>query len=1542
MQRDKKKIVKRVQTFLIAAAMLITNMNFPILSAKAEGNEVTVTFTFDANGGQFSDGSQQKVVTRTVNPDEDSYVYIELSETPVAPTGKTWTFMNWNDTGDMYGTTYYLPYMVNTTGGDVNITAYAYWNKTQTVTVPRTYVYVRGLESSYSYSYSCNDTITLDDESNITNWGYGGLDSLDLASTTSRELGVTYSMRSGSNIYYSDEQLTTPITDADKYPNCISTIYVDCRVDKYLRTYDISNNVTGTYSFLAGERTPVPSEPTVPDGYSFVGWYSMNEIYTGDTSNIDLYIEYVNDNLSPFDFDTVKLDGTVYYNIRPQFQKNTPTQVAIDFYDSDGQFLIRENVETTATLNSFKPSNPTKENKFFLGWSTDGTEANIVSNATTFSTNTTLTAVYVDNHKVTYTLYNDDGSTFPDGTTDPKTYSYETYIQGQNNVVREALVSYKDMTPVIPTREGYIFCGWTTTLGQNYGDVYSDTSSYDSSGFEITCHTGTSFWQNYYNNSDNTVMTIYDSITVYPVWTKAITFDACGGTFSDNSSSTYSTHEMLYDTYTNTSGNRQQTLWQDKCPVPTREGWEFVGWSDTAPISYDDFSNLIIISDERPRSLETTYVSININFANVESHSAAAPKSTNDAGVTVYAVYVPAYLTITYHMDDMELDGTIQDNGISGVTDYIDNSNPDDIKLIQYVRWHQTIDYTYSFKKTGRDVSNIWYLSRNFDNVDDYVGTEIPALVENIELYTRQYVDILFDYNGYYFTGFDSISHEQYELGEYLTSHTDGSANLIPNTPYNGYVYLVEYNEETYNWDTYYYIFGGWYTTPDCVGDPVDFAGLTADVQTKYYAKWIEPTITHTVTFEDNIDGQTIDTKSVNHNSTVSAPAYTGSSLASSMNLIMVGYSENGSVNNLFDFSTPITSNITLYATYNDAVTVTFYDGTIIDEQTIAKNTCATDPNYSGDGSGRTFLGWSETGSADDLFNLSTPVSTDLFLIAVYSENGNTGDDSFTVTFYANNGTFSNNNESYQITTLADENGNQYISLSDSVVNPTREGYEFLGYSCGADDELVIIGIGASGTMIIGQDTEFYAVWKPMCKVIFNSNGGSSVQSQWISNGSRAIRPENPTREGYTFDCWTFGLLEYNFNSPVTQNITLVAQWTVNTTPVNYNVTLDANGGKFTSNNQETKIQDVTVDELGYISSDVVEWEVPVRTGYRFNGWQKYRGDDGFTQGYPNQQYTDDLVFYATWFCTHTVTFKDYDGTVLKTEQVNDGGSATAPANPTREGYTFTGWSCSFTNVTSDLEVTAQYTQNTPTNPEPEPSEPEPEPSEPEPEPSEPEPEPSNPDPEPSEPEPEPSEPEDTTPLDDEPTDSEDDDIIEDDIIPEIIVNEITPEDDPEPIYTGNEDTDRDTRATAFGRFVEVVKTAVIKIVISLGAILGLLGLLLLILLWMKRIKVLNNKATDEYSDENFEVVYRTSVRTEGNLISELQRQEKRVWTITIPDEIFNERVTDDFRIELKKLFCKRYHGEKLIIKLGDSEDAKQIAKEIDEQEPVVEFKFTE
>ena len=58
---------------------------------------------------------------------------------------------------------------------------------------------------------------------------------------------------------------------------------------------------------------------------------------------------------------------------------------------------------------------------------------------------------------------------------------------------------------------------------------------------------------------------------------------------------------------------------------------------------------------------------------------------------------------------------------------------------------------------------------------------------------------------------------------------------------------------------------------------------------------------------------------------------------------------------------------------------------------------------------------------------------------------------------------------------------------------------------------------------------------------------------------------------------------------------------------------------------------------------------------------------------------------------SHIVKFLDYDGTEIKTENVNSGQSATAPENPIREGYIFIGWDKTFDEITGDVNVTAQY-----------------------------------------------------------------------------------------------------------------------------------------------------------------------------------------------------------------------------------------------------------
>lgn len=95
--------------------------------------------------------------------------------------------------------------------------------------------------------------------------------------------------------------------------------------------------------------------------------------------------------------------------------------------------------------------------------------------------------------------------------------------------------------------------------------------------------------------------------------------------------------------------------------------------------------------------------------------------------------------------------------------------------------------------------------------------------------------------------------------------------------------------------------------------------------------------------------------------------------------------------------------------------------------------------------------------------------------------------------------------------------------------------------------------------------------------------------------------------------------------------------------------------------------------------------------GYHFVKWS----DGVETASRTDSNVTGNITVTAEFaHTTYTVTFMDYDGTVLSTQNVAHGGSATAPENPTRDGYTFTDWDNDFTNITQDLTVTAQYSVN--------------------------------------------------------------------------------------------------------------------------------------------------------------------------------------------------------------------------------------------------------
>ena len=181
--------------------------------------------------------------------------------------------------------------------------------------------------------------------------------------------------------------------------------------------------------------------------------------------------------------------------------------------------------------------------------------------------------------------------------------------------------------------------------------------------------------------------------------------------------------------------------------------------------------------------------------------------------------------------------------------------------------------------------------------------------------------------------------------------------------------------------------------------------------------------------------------------------------------------------------------------------------------------------------------------------------------------------------------------------------------------------------------------------------------------VTFVDWDGTEIETQQVLEGAAATAPADPVREGYTFTGW-----DVDFSN-VTSDLTVTAQYTVTT----YTVTFKDWDGTT-----------LGTDEVEYGGTAVAP-VTPTREGYTFTGWSSSL-----------ENITANKTVYAMYdILTFTVTFKDWDGTVLKTQTVNYGGSATAPADPEREGYTFTGWDVAFTNIKADTVVTAQYTIRT-------------------------------------------------------------------------------------------------------------------------------------------------------------------------------------------------------------------------------------------------------
>ena len=241
--------------------------------------------------------------------------------------------------------------------------------------------------------------------------------------------------------------------------------------------------------------------------------------------------------------------------------------------------------------------------------------------------------------------------------------------------------------------------------------------------------------------------------------------------------------------------------------------------------------------------------------------------------------------------------------------------------------------------------------------------------------------------------------------------------------------------------------------------------------------------------------------------------------------------------------------------------------------------------------------------------------------------------------------------------------------------------YATISYIAGSTDGLLKgVKVGSATIRATTPSTLTTASLSASCKVTivekysvrFCDWDGTLLKSQRVLKGSAATAPADPVREGYTFIGW-----DKDFSN-VQSDLTVTAQYEQNAPdPIYYTVIFQDWDGTTLKTEQVEQGKSATAPAT------------PVREGYTFKGWDKdfsnVQSDLTVTAQY--EQNAQDPIYY-------TVIFQDWDGSILKNEQVEQGKSATAPAAPVREGYTFIGWDKDFSNVQSDLTVTAQYEQN--------------------------------------------------------------------------------------------------------------------------------------------------------------------------------------------------------------------------------------------------------
>ena len=742
-----------------------------------------------------------------------------------------------------------------------------------------------------------------------------------------------------------------------------------------------------------------------------------------------------------------------------------------------------------------------------------------------------------------------------------------------------------------------------------------------------------------------------------------------------------------------------------KLPIPTRPGYVFGGW----------------YTEENGNGTEVT----------------AQTQVTNSADHTLYAKWV---IEVNYYDDNNLITSKVYTSGTGGTLETIAELGIQDAEYTNFEVWGTTSNATEVAYTDGQTINEItttngtvnlyaiWSRTANFYSGEDKTLETVKQYKNNgtcsIEVPTPIAIDT---WEAVYWRAEGSDAH--YPLTGTITDNVGPNfyavyardVNLEYNNHYeegitvnfnaaggelNKTSKLVAYNGTYGELPTPTkagYVFEGWYTGENGTGSLVTGqTTVTEQEEHTLYAKWVIGVNYHngsTIVDTAKYTNGTITNLSTTEELEITEPGYTEFyGWATQEGSLDRTYTEGQNVNEIVTNS----GTVDLYAIWTR--TVNFYSGENKELQTATqyingetsrvevptpKTIDTWQPLY-----------WRAEGSSTQ-YPLGEAITDNVGpnFYAVYSRDINLNyqdkfDADITVTFNAGEG-----NVETASKTVA------YNNIYGALPTPTREGYLFKGWYTGENGT----GTNVTTSTIVTQTEAhtLYAKWvESIFTVTINANGATLPEGEnWIvasgnETAEKTVRYGEvygtlliPTKIGYTFDGW---YTEENGGTKIEEittvvlegNHTLYAHWTAR----QYTVEFEPNGGTVNTTSKEVAFNSV-YNAL----------PIPMRTGYRFDGWYTEEVAGIQVEETTTVTSTEDHTLYAHWTVEeYTVTTNANGGTIPTTENwINASGDETATKTvtydstygnlptPTRIGYTFDGW---YTEETSGTEVNSDTT----------------------------------------------------------------------------------------------------------------------------------------------------------------------------------------------------------------------------------------------------------